>query len=63
MAELNMRIISFDGLPHYRGRLEFRQQGVWGSVCSNGCNGNTARAACRELKYQDGVMKNGEGEQ
>jgi len=25
MAELNMRIISFDGLPHYRGRLEFRQ--------------------------------------
>jgi len=25
MAEVNMRIISFDGLPHYRGRLEFRQ--------------------------------------
>lgn len=27
MAELNMRIVDGDGLPSFKGRLEFRNQG------------------------------------
>lgn len=61
MAEKNMRIIDFEGLPAPGGRVEFRNAGMWGSACAKNCNAESTRAICRELGYLDGTMKNPDG--
>jgi len=62
MAEFEMRIIDFEGYPAAQGRLEFRNQGIWGTVCAVGCDTNSARTICREFKFLDGMKKNTDGE-
>lgn len=50
--------MSNSGTPSYVGRLEFRMNGVWGTLCSTGMTALAARVACQDLKYKDGIIKN-----
>lgn len=58
MAEKDIRIINNEGHPSYTGRVEIRQNGKWGSISAKGVTASTARMICRNLKYQDGTVKN-----
>ena len=57
MAEKDIRIVSNQGAPSYVGRVEFRSNGVWGTVCSKDVNSLAARIICQGLKYKDGAIK------
>ena len=58
MAEKDVRIISFDGTPMHVGRVEFRLNGVWGSVCIGSSKDSAAKKICQDLKYKTGFIKN-----
>jgi len=53
-----LRIVSSTGEMAYEGRVEFRNNGLWGSACGVGMNGYAARVICRMLKYNDGRLIN-----
>lgn len=36
MCDLDMRIIDHQGVPTHMGRVEFRLDGVWGTLCVKG---------------------------
>ncbi len=43
MADSDVRIVDSEGNPSYRGRVEFRLDGRWGSVCAQGVSQSAAR--------------------
>jgi len=47
MAESNIRIIDNEGNPSFRGRVEFRNQGIWGTCCSKNTVNSAARVICK----------------
>lgn len=53
----DVRILDQRGTPSHIGRLEFRLNGVWGTVCSKKMTNSAAKRICRQLKYQDGSIK------
>jgi len=55
-AESDIRILDSEGHSTPSGRLEFRQNGLWGTVCMKGMNDIAARLICRQLKYNDGKL-------
>ena len=56
-AEKDVRILNSEGIPAPAGRVEFRLDGRWGSICSRGMTASAARTICRSLKFQDGTLK------
>ncbi len=62
MAEKDLRILNYQGMPSHQGRVEFRLDGIWGSVCSKGVSPSVARLICKNLNYKDGIIKNLQGE-
>lgn len=53
-----MRILDFDGVPSHTGRVEFRINGKWGSVCKKKISASAGKMVCITLGYLDGVIKN-----
>lgn len=58
MVDLDMRIVDYLGMPSHFGRVDFRLDGVWGSICSKGMAQSAARRICRDLQYKDGRLMN-----
>jgi hypothetical protein len=58
MADLDVRILDFMGQPTHFGRVEFRLDGIWGSLCFRGMSQSAGRRICRDLKYKDGTLMN-----
>ena len=56
MADLDLRILNHKGEPSYKGRVEFRLDGQWGTLCGIGMTSAAARRICRDLKYKDGLL-------
>jgi hypothetical protein len=56
----DIRIINSEGQLDSFGRLEFRNNGLWGSACGAGMNNYAARTICRMLKFTDGTLINNE---
>lgn len=54
----DMRIVDANGNPGFSGRLEFRLNGKWGTVCSKKMTRSAAKKVCQELKFADGDIKN-----
>ncbi|XP_028406851.1 uncharacterized protein LOC114529293 [Dendronephthya gigantea] len=46
--DMKLRLRSVEGLK-YKGRLEIKHQGVWGSICDDGWSYKNALVACRQL--------------
>ena len=57
-AEVDLRILNADGLPSAAGRVEFRLDGYWGTICSIGTSNSAAKLICKKLNYLDGFIKN-----
>jgi hypothetical protein len=58
MCDLDMRIVDDKGQPAYMGRVEFRLDGRWGTICAKGIDQSAARRICRDLKFKDGKVMN-----
>ena len=57
-ADKDMRILDNEGQPNFKGRLELRVNGKWGTICAKGTSDKIGRGACRMMKYLDGQLKN-----
>jgi len=60
MSEKNVRIVDFKGQPSFKGRVEFRVNGNWGTLCSASTEPKMATVLCKSLKYVSGIYRNTE---
>eukprot|EP00340_Litonotus_pictus_P002490 CAMPEP_0170519088 /NCGR_PEP_ID=MMETSP0209-20121228/4623_1 /TAXON_ID=665100 ORGANISM="Litonotus pictus, Strain P1" /NCGR_SAMPLE_ID=MMETSP0209 /ASSEMBLY_ACC=CAM_ASM_000301 /LENGTH=1885 /DNA_ID=CAMNT_0010804883 /DNA_START=79 /DNA_END=5736 /DNA_ORIENTATION=- len=58
MVEKDVRIVDEKGNITNEGRVEFRMQGYWGTLCFKGINDQAAVRICKDLDYNFGVWKN-----
>jgi deleted-in-malignant-brain-tumors protein 1 len=54
LVDFDMRILDNKGKLANKGRLEIRSQGVWGSICNQGLNLQSANIICKSLNYRGG---------
>jgi len=54
----DIRILNYKGEMSNEGRVEFRNNGQWGTACAKNMNGYAARVICRHLNYKDGRLIN-----
>jgi hypothetical protein len=57
-AAKDLRILDNEGQLSFKGRLEVRVNGKWGTICSKGTSDKIGRESCRMMKYLDGLLKN-----
>ena len=55
MVEKDFRLVDNKGHLTHNGRLEFRLDGVWGSVATEGMTQETAKVLCLNMGYVDGI--------
>jgi len=63
MSRLDVRILDWTGQPSSDGRVEFRNGGVWGSVCKKKIQDSAVKMICVTLGYSDGILKNPEDDE
>lgn len=56
MITQDIRIMSYDGKPTYKGRLEIRKNGEWGTICNLGMDQSAAKVVCKQMGYKDGLF-------
>jgi len=57
-AQKDIRILDDLGHVNFQGRVEFRVNGKWGSVCKRKITASAGRMICITLGYMDGIIKN-----
>jgi len=58
MAVKDIRIVDHNGFIAPKGRVEFRQNGVWGSVCNKNIQDSAVKMMCVTLGFKDGKKLN-----
>jgi hypothetical protein len=58
MIANDVRIVDSEGKTTYKGRLEIRSQGVWGTVCAAGLENSAAKIICKQIGYKEGKFIN-----
>jgi hypothetical protein len=58
MISNDVRIIDSEGKTTYKGRIEVRNQGVWGTVCAAGLEHSAAKKICGQIGYKAGKFLN-----
>jgi hypothetical protein len=58
LVEKDIRILNHNGELSNEGRIELRLNGVWGSICDNGNNNESALRLCKDLGYKNGNWLN-----
>jgi len=58
MIAKDVRILDSDGKSTFRGRLEIRNEGIWGTVCAKGLSDKAALVICKEIGYLEGKFLN-----
>jgi len=56
MAQSDIRILDYNGQPSYEGRVEFRINGRWGSVCKRKITASAGKMICKTLGFVDGKI-------
>lgn len=52
----DVRILDFNGNPSYKGRVEIRNDGVWGTICNQNLDQKSAQVICKQVGYRDGTF-------
>ena len=60
LVEKDIRILNDKGQISNEGRVEFRLNGIWGSICAKGNNAESAIRICKDLGYKNGNWINTE---
>jgi len=63
MAVKDIRIVNNEGKISHNGRVEFRQNGRWGTVCKKNIQDSAAKMMCITLGFKDGKIKNSPDDQ
>ena len=58
MMESDFRILDVDGKTANKGRVEIRINAIWGSISAKGMNQLAAKAICKSLSFNDGILFN-----
>ncbi len=58
MIAKDVRILDSEGKTSYRGRLEVRNDGVWGTVCAASLDNSAAKVVCKYIGYKEGKFLN-----
>lgn len=58
MIAKDVRIIDNEGKTSYRGRVELRNEGIWGTICAQGLDNSAAKVICRQIGYKEGKFLN-----
>lgn len=58
MIAKDVRIIDYDGKTSYRGRVEVRNEGIWGTICAQGLDNSAAKIICKQIGYKEGKFLN-----
>jgi hypothetical protein len=58
MAAKDIRILDFNGKSSWRGRVEMRLNGRWGSICKKQIEDSAGKMMCVTLGFKDGKIKN-----
>ena len=58
MIAKDVRIIDNDGKTSYRGRVEIRNEGIWGTICAQGLDDSAAKIICKQIGYKEGKFLN-----
>ena len=61
MIAKDVRILNYKGELSNKGRLEYRLNGVWGTVCADSIDQSIAKTACIEAGYNGGNVLNPSG--
>jgi len=57
-AQKDIRIMDDLGFISFQGRVEFRVNGKWGSVCKRKISASAVKMICVTLGFLDGITKN-----
>jgi len=58
MVAQDVRILDPEGKTSFKGRLDIRYQGIWGTVCAVGLDNSAARTICKQIGYKEGKFLN-----
>ena len=58
MIARDVRILDSNGKPSFKGRLELRNEGKWGTICANNLVNTAAIIICKEIGYKEGKFLN-----
>ena len=58
MISMDVRILDSDGKSSYKGRLEIRNDGVWGTICAKDLDNSSAMIICKQIGYKGGKFLN-----
>jgi hypothetical protein len=58
MVSKDVRILDSDGKSSPKGRLEMRNDGVWGTVCAKDLDDSAAKKICKEIGFKGGKFLN-----
>jgi len=57
IVDKDIRILDSFGKPSNEGRVEYRGEGEWGTICSMGNNKLAAKRICQDIGYKNGEWK------
>ena len=58
MISGNVRILDSNGKLSFKGRVEIKSNGVWGTICATGLMPSAAKLICKEIGYYGGKFLN-----
>lgn len=56
MINKDVRILDYNGNPSYKGRVELRNNGVWGTICNQQLDQSAAKVICLQIGYKEGTF-------
>jgi Scavenger receptor cysteine-rich domain/LCCL domain len=58
MIYKDVRIVDSNGLLNFKGRLEMRNEGIWGTICARFLDDKAAKVICKQVGYKGGKFLN-----
>ncbi len=58
MISNDVRILDSEGKTTFKGRVEFRSQGIWGTICAASLDDSAAKKICKQIGYKEGKFLN-----
>jgi hypothetical protein len=58
MIAMDVRIIDQEGKNTHKGRVEVRNEGIWGTICASGIENKAAIVICKQIGFKEGKFLN-----
>lgn len=58
MMRSDLRILNWKGEVDFKGRVEYRSNGIWGSICADGVTKSAVNVMCKQMGFMSGKKFN-----